>query len=88
MEREGGEEGGREGGILLFLILFLSFRFYLTTGDFPFQGDQIDQLYEAILAGVLDFPDDLSPQLQDLVRGMLRRDADVRFSIQEIQSHP
>lgn len=45
------------------------------------------KLFGAISTGVFEIPADLSPLLQELLRGMLRKDAKERFSIQDIRSH-
>ncbi len=62
-------------------------RFHFTTGKFPFEGDNVYKLFGAISTGVFEMPPDLSPLLQELLRGMLRKVAKERFSIQDIRSH-
>ena len=66
----------------------LTCRFHFTTGKFPFEGDNVYKLFGAIATGVFEIPADLSPHLQDLLKGMLRKDSDTRFSIPEIRTHP
>ena len=62
-------------------------RFHFTTGKFPFEGDNVYKLFGAISTGKFEVPGDLSPLLQELIRGMLRKDAKDRFSIQQIREH-
>lgn len=62
-------------------------RFHFTTGKFPFEGENVYKLFGAISTGVFEMPSDLSPLLQELLRGLLRKDATERFSIPEIRSH-
>ena len=45
------------------------------------------KLFGAISTGKFEVPGDLSPLLQELIRGMLRKDATDRFSIQQIREH-
>lgn len=61
--------------------------FHFTTGKFPFEGDNVYKLFGAISTGVFEMPKDLSPLLQDLLKGILRKDAKKRLSIQEIRNH-
>lgn len=68
-------------------MLFSLARFHFTTGKFPFEGDNVYKLFGAISTGVFQIPDDLSPLLQELLRGMLRKNSSERFSIQEIRLH-
>ena len=63
-------------------------RFHFTTGKFPFEGENVYKLFGAISTGVFEMPADLSPHLQDLLKGMLRKDAEQRFSMPEIRTHP
>ena len=62
--------------------------FHFTTGKFPFEGDNVYKLFGAISTGIFEIPADLSPLLQDLLRGMLKKSAEERFSIPEIRAHP
>lgn len=62
-------------------------RFHFTTGKFPFEGDNFYKLFGSISTGVFEMPTDLSPLLQDLLKGLLRKDAKERLSIPEIRAH-
>ena len=66
---------------------FPSHRFNITTGSYPFEGDNIYRLLENIGKGVWSVPEGLDPLLSDLLLNMLRFDASERFTIQEIKSH-
>lgn len=59
-----------------------------TTGVYPFEGDNIYKLYENIGKGVYTIPDEIEDSLKSLLMGMLEKDVDKRFSLQEIRRHP
>lgn len=65
----------------------LCFRYNITTGLYPFEGDNIYRLLENISKGVWSVPDGLDPLLTDLLLNMLRFDANERFTIQKIRDH-
>ncbi|XP_062816083.1 serine/threonine-protein kinase STK11 isoform X2 [Anolis carolinensis] len=59
----------------------------ITTGLYPFEGDNIYKLFENIGKGDYTIPEDCGPPLSDLLRGMLEYDPSKRFSIQQIRHH-
>ncbi|XP_015263122.1 PREDICTED: serine/threonine-protein kinase STK11 [Gekko japonicus] len=59
----------------------------ITTGLYPFEGDNIYKLFENIGKGDCTIPEDCGPPLSDLLRGMLEYDPAKRFSIQQIRHH-
>ncbi|XP_074640997.1 serine/threonine-protein kinase STK11-like [Tubulanus polymorphus] len=59
----------------------------LTTGKYPFEGDNIYKLFENIGKGEYTIPDDLPPLLISLLKGMLEYDAAKRMGIKEIKEH-
>ncbi|CRK90444.1 CLUMA_CG004145, isoform A [Clunio marinus] len=59
----------------------------ITTGLYPFEGDNIYRLLENISKGVWSIPDGLDPLLADLLLNMLKFDANERYTIQNIRSH-
>ncbi|KGL93969.1 Serine/threonine-protein kinase STK11, partial [Charadrius vociferus] len=59
----------------------------ITTGLYPFEGDNIYKLFENIGKGDYTIPEDCGPPLSDLLRGMLEYDPAKRFSIQQIRQH-
>ncbi|XP_076392990.1 lkb1/serine/threonine kinase 11 isoform X4 [Megachile rotundata] len=60
----------------------------ITTGEYPFQGDNIYKLYENIGKGEYTIPEEVEEPLKSLIQGMLQKDADKRFSLQEVRKHP
>uniref|UniRef100_A0A8C5SVY2 non-specific serine/threonine protein kinase n=1 Tax=Laticauda laticaudata TaxID=8630 RepID=A0A8C5SVY2_LATLA len=59
----------------------------ITTGLYPFEGDNIYKLFENIGKGDYVIPEDCGPPLSDLLGGMLEYDPAKRFSIQQIRHH-
>ncbi|XP_047566298.1 serine/threonine-protein kinase STK11 isoform X4 [Lutra lutra] len=59
----------------------------ITTGLYPFEGDNIYKLFENIGKGDYTIPGDCGPPLSDLLRGMLEYEPARRFSIQQIRQH-
>lgn len=59
----------------------------ITTGLYPFEGDNIYKLFENIGKGDYSIPEECGPLLSDLLRGMLEYDPTKRFSIQQIRRH-
>ncbi|CAL1536439.1 unnamed protein product [Lymnaea stagnalis] len=60
----------------------------ITTGKYPFEGDNIYKLFENIGKGVYTIPEEVSDLLGDLLRGMLAYDSEVRYTLQQIRQHP
>lgn len=67
-------------GVLLFL---------LSTGVVPFKANDLQVLYDKILKGNFDFPDDeeLSGDIRFLIRNMIILDIRDRFSVDDILKH-
>ncbi|CAG2181434.1 unnamed protein product, partial [Oppiella nova] len=61
--------------------------FNLTTGKYPFEGDNIYRLFENISKCELIIPSDMDESLQSLIRGMLEKSPTDRFSIENIKYH-
>ncbi|XP_060037461.1 serine/threonine-protein kinase STK11 isoform X7 [Erinaceus europaeus] len=59
----------------------------ITTGLYPFEGDNIYKLFENISKGDYTIPGDCGPPLSDLLRGMLQYEPARRFSLQQIRQH-
>ncbi|XP_075399839.1 serine/threonine-protein kinase STK11 [Tenrec ecaudatus] len=59
----------------------------ITTGLYPFEGDNIYKLFENIGKGDYTIPSDCGPPLSDLLRGMLEYEPARRLSIQQIRRH-
>lgn len=61
----------------------------LTTGKYPFEGDNIFRLFECIGQGDFVIPKELDDEsLKGLLSGMLAKDPKDRFSLQQIFNHP
>ncbi|KAK2580399.1 hypothetical protein KPH14_006150 [Odynerus spinipes] len=60
----------------------------ITTGQYPFEGDTIYKLYENIGKGEYTIPEEVEEPLRSLIAGMLQKEAENRFSLQEIKKHP
>lgn len=62
--------------------------FNISTGKYPFEGDNIYRLFENIGHGHFEMPEDVDDNLRGLLTGMLQKDPDIRFTIQQIRHHP
>ena len=72
----------------LFIIFINSlFRFNITTGKYPFEGDNIFKLFEKIGEGVFEVPEEVDPLLGDLLQGMLHKDPFQRSTLPRVRSH-
>ncbi|KAG0209540.1 hypothetical protein BGX28_010238 [Mortierella sp. GBA30] len=71
------------------VILYAMLAGYLPFDDDPSNpdGDNINQLYNYILATTLVFPDYISPDARDLLRMMLVPDPEKRCNMKNIMSH-
>ena len=58
-----------ENGTIGFLCLFL-LSYNMTTGEYPFEGDNIYKLYENIGKGVFTIPEGVDTLLSSLLKGM------------------
>uniref|UniRef100_UPI00358EB2C7 serine/threonine-protein kinase STK11 n=1 Tax=Myxine glutinosa TaxID=7769 RepID=UPI00358EB2C7 len=59
----------------------------ITTGMYPFEGDNIYKLFENIGQGEFTIPESCDPLLTDLLKGMLEYQPARRFTIQQIRQH-
>ncbi|XP_070562892.1 serine/threonine-protein kinase STK11-like isoform X2 [Ptychodera flava] len=62
--------------------------FNITTGKYPFEGDNIYKLFENIGKGEFTMPEEVGPLLAELLKGMLEYEPEKRFSVQQILQHP
>uniref|UniRef100_A0A8C5QFL4 non-specific serine/threonine protein kinase n=1 Tax=Leptobrachium leishanense TaxID=445787 RepID=A0A8C5QFL4_9ANUR len=67
--------------------IFQAHVYNITTGLYPFEGDNIYKLFENIGKGDYTIPEDCGPLLSDLLNGMLEYDPAKRFSIQQLRRH-
>jgi serine/threonine-protein kinase 11 len=61
--------------------------FYLVTGTYPFQADTLQRLYDKIVKEEVVIPKYVDESLAELLKGMLEKDEEKRFSIKQIKSH-
>lgn len=61
--------------------------YYLTSGRIPFIAKKIEDLYTVIRTQEVKFPNKMSASLKDLLRGMLIKDPEERFSISRVMVH-
>lgn len=55
----------------------------------PFYSENVNEMYELILKKPLEFPDDVSPEAQDILKRLLDRNPDTRLqNIDEFKRHP
>ncbi|PSN51071.1 Serine/threonine-protein kinase STK11 [Blattella germanica] len=62
--------------------------FNITTGIYPFEGDNIYRLFENIGKGEFNIPSDIENPLRSLLEGMLQKEPEKRLSLQQIRQHP
>lgn len=53
-----------------FFLITIFYRYNITTGKYPYGGDNIYKLFENIGKGEYTIPEDVSPALEQLLRGM------------------
>ncbi|CAN8003671.1 unnamed protein product [Ixodes hexagonus] len=61
--------------------------FNITTGKYPFEGDNIYKLFENIGSGVFQVPPEVDPLLADLLKGMLDKNPQQRLALESVQHH-
>lgn len=66
-------------GIVLYAILY---------GNFPFNGETVEELELAIQKGCYTLPEDISLEARDLLARMLESNPSERITVPEIYSHP
>lgn len=59
----------------------------ITTGVYPFEGDNVYRLFENIGKGEFVIPAELEESLKELLQGMLRKDPEKRLTIQQVRQH-
>jgi serine/threonine-protein kinase 11 len=73
---------------ILFLLYVLFCRYNITTGLYPFEGDNIYRLFENIGKGEFSIPSEIENPLRALLEGMLQKDPEKRLSLPQIRQHP
>lgn len=66
------------GGVTLYVLV---------TGQYPFQGSNVFNLYEQIAKAEYEIPGWVEKSLADLIRGMMSKDEETRFSIRQIKEN-
>lgn len=61
--------------------------FSITSGKYPFEGENIYQLFSNISKGHFNMPQDLDPALQHLLLGMLDKNPKTRLSLDQVKAH-
>ncbi|PNF32714.1 Serine/threonine-protein kinase STK11 [Cryptotermes secundus] len=59
----------------------------ITTGLYPFEGDNIYRLFENIWKGEFSIPSEIENPLRALLEGMLQKDPEKRLSLPQIRQH-
>lgn len=62
-------------------------RYNITTGKYPFEGDNIYKLFENIGRGEFTIPEELEGNICTLIKGMLKKDPNERFTLQQVKNH-
>ncbi|XP_072979186.1 serine/threonine-protein kinase GRIK1-like [Typha angustifolia] len=60
----------------------------MVLGQYPFLGDTLHDTYDKIVKKPLLIPDDVTPQLKDLLEGLLCKDPQNRITLQAVAKHP
>ncbi|CAM6073619.1 unnamed protein product, partial [Sphagnum tenellum] len=60
----------------------------MVLGCYPFKGETLQSTYEKIVYDPLYLPEDLNPDLADLLKGLLCKDPTQRFSLEVVANHP
>jgi len=59
----------------------------MTTGLYPFEGENVYKLFEVIGRGEYEIPLELDDVLRDLIQLMLQKDPSQRASLHAVKSH-
>ncbi|KAJ4724105.1 Protein kinase [Melia azedarach] len=62
--------------------------YYLVVGSFPFLADSIAETYDKIVNSPLSLPEELNPELNDLLQGLLCKDPMHRITLDDAAEHP
>jgi serine/threonine protein kinase len=66
-------------GVVLYAMLY---------GNFPFRGDNVEDLEQLIIEGNYELPPEISESARDLIMHILNTDPLLRPSISDILAHP
>uniref|UniRef100_A0A803KR33 non-specific serine/threonine protein kinase n=2 Tax=Chenopodium quinoa TaxID=63459 RepID=A0A803KR33_CHEQI len=57
-------------------------------GKFPFIGETLQETYDKIVNDPIDLPENINPQLRNLLEGLLCKDPDQRLTLNMVAEHP
>jgi serine/threonine protein kinase len=60
----------------------------MITGHYPFLGDTLQETYDKIVNDPVQIPDNMNPQLADLLERLLCKDPANRITLQAVGEHP
>ncbi|XP_027342634.1 serine/threonine-protein kinase GRIK1-like isoform X1 [Abrus precatorius] len=56
-------------------------------GEYPFLGDTLQDTYDKIVNDPLVLPDDINPQLKNLIEGLLCKEPELRMTLGDVAEH-
>ncbi|XP_040378025.1 serine/threonine-protein kinase GRIK1-like [Oryza brachyantha] len=62
--------------------------YYMISGHYPFLGDTLQETYDKIVNDPVQIPDNMNPQLADLLERLLCKDPANRITLQAVAEHP
>eukprot|EP00127_Corallochytrium_limacisporum_P002358 Clim_evm1s118 gene=Clim_evmTU1s118 len=80
----GGEFRGKSVDIWAMGVTLYAFVY----GRLPFHAPNAIMLFRNIIESEVEYSDDMPPELNDLLRGMLQKDPGKRFTMDAIKNHP
>ncbi|KAL6909486.1 hypothetical protein ACP4OV_001767 [Aristida adscensionis] len=60
----------------------------MISGHYPFLGDTLQETYDKIVNDPVQIPDDMNPELSDLLQRLLCKDPGDRITLQAVAEHP
>lgn len=60
----------------------------MVLGEYPFLGDTLQDTYDKIVNNPLTLPDDINPQLKNLLEALLHKDPRQRITLHAVAEHP
>lgn len=62
--------------------------YFMVVGCCPFLADSVPETYDKIVHGPLSHPEELNPDLKDLLQGLLCKDPTQRITLNSAAEHP
>lgn len=66
-------------GVVLYAMLY---------GTVPFKANNMNDLHKLIMKAKYTLKDDISEESRDLLKNLLERDPNVRYSVSDVMAHP